>query len=85
MISEIFPLQHRSKAMAACTILNWAPNFVVSYFFLQEVSLIGKPATFWIYGLLGLLAIGFVWWKVPETKGRSLEEIEREVGAAPGG
>jgi len=44
MISEIFPLQHRSKAMAACTILNWAAKFVVSYFFLQEMSLIGLLA-----------------------------------------
>jgi len=80
MISEIFPLQHRSKAMAVATIFNWAANFVVSYFFLQEVGLIGKPVTFWIYGVLGLAAVGFAWWRVPETKGRSLEQIEQEVG-----
>jgi hypothetical protein len=80
MISEIFPLQHRSKAMAICTIFNWAANFVVSYFFLQQIGLIGKPATFWIYGVLGVAAIGFSWWRVPETKGRSLEQIEQAVG-----
>lgn len=80
IISEIFPLQHRSKAMAIATIFNWAANFVVSYFFLQQVALIGKPATFWIYAVLGLAAIGFTWWRVPETKGRSLEQIEQEVG-----
>lgn len=88
MISEIFPLRHRSKAMAVSTIFNWAANFVVSYFFLQEVGLIGKPVTFWIYAVLGLLAIGFIWWRVPETRGRSLEQIEHEViehevGAVP--
>lgn len=83
MISEIFPLRHRSKAMAVSTIFNWAANFVVSYFFLQEVGLIGKPVTFWIYAVLGLLAIGFIWWRVPETRGKSLEQIEHEVGAVP--
>jgi MFS family permease len=58
MISEIFPLAHRSKAMAVCTIVNWAANFIVSYFFLQEIGLIGKPATFWIHAFIGMLATG---------------------------
>lgn len=66
MISEIFPLRHRRKAMAVSTIFNWAANFVVSYFFLQEVGLIGKPLTFWIYAVLGLVAIGFIWGRVPQ-------------------
>lgn len=83
MISEIFPLAHRSKAMAVCTIANWAANFVVSYFFLQEVGLIGKPATFWIYAGVGVLAAGFIWLRVPETRGKPLEQIEAEVGARP--
>lgn len=83
MISEIFPLQHRSKAMAICTVFNWAANFIVSYFFLQEVGLIGKPSTFWIYAFLGLLATVFILLRVPETKGKSLEQIEEEVGARP--
>jgi MFS family permease len=81
MISEIFPLAHRSKAMAVCTIGNWVANFIVSYFFLQEVGLIGKPATFWIYAGVGVLATGFIWLRVPETKGRTLEQIEDQIGA----
>lgn len=80
MISEIYPLQFRSKAMAIATICNWAANFVVSYFFLQETQAIGKGPTFWIYGVLGICAITFFWFKVPETKNRPLEEIEREIG-----
>jgi MFS family permease len=83
MISEIFPLAHRSKAMAVCTIVNWSANFIVSYFFLQEIGLIGKPATFWIYAFVGVLATGFIWLRVPETKGRSLEQIEQEVHGQP--
>jgi sugar transport protein len=62
-----------------CTIFNWAANFIVSYFFLQQIALIGKPATFWIYAFIGVLAIGFIWLRVPQTKGRSLEQIEQEV------
>jgi hypothetical protein len=41
---------------------------------------IGKPATFYIYGGMGILSLVFFWFKVPETKNRSLEEIEREIG-----
>jgi hypothetical protein len=52
----------------------------VSYFFLQETEAIGKAPTFWIYGVIGIVAITFFWFKVPETKHRPLEEIEREVG-----
>ena len=80
MISEIYPLQFRSQAMAVATICNWAANFIVSYFFLQETEAIGKAPTFWIYGVIGIAAIAFFWFKVPETKHRQLEEIEREVG-----
>ncbi|HET7387432.1 MAG TPA: sugar porter family MFS transporter, partial [Nocardioidaceae bacterium] len=80
MISEIYPLQFRSQAMAVATICNWAANFIVSYFFLQETAAIGKAPTFWIYGIIGLIAISFFWFKVPETKHKPLEEIEREIG-----
>ena len=80
MISEIFPLALRSKAMAVCTAANWIANFLVSYVFLQLIGAVGKPATFWIYGGLGVLAVAFFAWRVPETKDRSLEQIEREIG-----
>ncbi|MGH2891376.1 MAG: MFS transporter, partial [Solirubrobacteraceae bacterium] len=79
MIAEIFPLHSRAKAMAVCTVFNWLFNFFVSYFFLDAVSAIGRPGTFWMYAGLGILAAAFFAWRVPETKGRSLEEIEREV------
>ncbi|HVT21700.1 MAG TPA: sugar porter family MFS transporter [Mycobacteriales bacterium] len=80
MISEIYPLHLRSKAMAIATAFNWGANFIVSYYFLQMVDAIGRDATFWVYGGLGILAFAYFWVKVPETKNRSLEEIEREVG-----
>jgi MFS family permease len=81
MISEIFPLKVRSSAMATCTVANWGFNFLVSFTFLQLVSTAGKGGAFFTYAALGVAAIVFFAWKVPETKGRSLEEIERDLGA----
>ena len=83
MISEIFPLGIRSKAMSVCTVANWAANFLVSYYFLSLVSGIGRPGAFWLYAGFGVLATVFFFVRVPETKDRSLEEIERELGAEP--
>lgn len=82
MISEIYPLSFRSHAMAIATIFNWAANFLVSYFFLQETAAIGQGPTFWIYGGVAVVAIVFFRAKVPETKNRSLEQIEQEIGGA---
>jgi sugar porter (SP) family MFS transporter len=83
MISEIFPLRVRSSAMSVCTIVNWGVNFLISYFFLTLVADIGRPGTFWVYTGFGVLAVIFFAARVPETSGRSLEEIERDLGATP--
>ncbi len=79
IISEIYPLGVRSRAMSVATIANWAANFVVSYFFLQLTGLIGKPGTFWLYAGFGVVAVIYFALKLPETKGKSLEEIETEL------
>jgi sugar porter (SP) family MFS transporter len=83
MIAEIFPLRARAKAMATCTMFNWGFNFIVSYWFLNLVKAIGQAETFWLYAFFGICAIVFFAWKVPETKGRSLEQIEREIRGEP--
>ena len=79
MISEIYPLGIRSDAMAVATMANWGSNFLVSATFLSVVSAAGKGTTFMIYAGLGAIATLFFVWKVPETKGRSLEEIESQL------
>jgi len=79
MISEIFPLHLRSPAMALCTIANWAFNFLVSFTFLSLVGALGRSGTFLLYGAIGLLALVFFATRVPETNGRSLEEIEQQL------
>jgi sugar porter (SP) family MFS transporter len=81
MISEIFPLGVRGTAMAVCSVFNWGANFFVSYYFLQLVGGIGKAWTFSLYALMGVVGIVFFLTKVPETKNRTLEEIERDLGA----
>ncbi|WP_281186080.1 sugar porter family MFS transporter [Actinomadura kijaniata] len=79
MISEIFPLAVRGQAMAVCSLANRAANFVVSYYFLQLVDAIGRAWTFWLYAGLSVVGIVFFVLRVPETRDRSLEEIEREL------
>jgi sugar porter (SP) family MFS transporter len=80
MISEIFPLQMRGPAMAVCTMFNWGLNFVISYTFLSLTDAISKQGTFWLYAFFGVCAVVFFVTLVPETKDRTLEEIQSEVG-----
>ncbi|WP_121744216.1 sugar porter family MFS transporter [Natronorubrum halophilum] len=79
MISEIYPMEVRGRAMGVVTVLNWAGNLVVSLTFLRLVDVFGQSGTFWLYGALSLLALVFCYRLVPETKGRSLEEIESDL------
>ncbi|MGH2864607.1 MAG: sugar porter family MFS transporter [Solirubrobacteraceae bacterium] len=81
MISEIFPLKVRSSAMSLSTVGNWTSNFLVSSFFLTLVDEISREGTFWLYAGFGVLALIFFLARVPETKGRSLEQIASDLGA----
>ena len=83
MISEIFPLRVRPPAMSVSTVGNWAANFVVSFTFLSLISAAGRSGTFWIYAAIGVFSTIYFFVKVPETKDRTLEEIERELGTDP--
>jgi SP family galactose:H+ symporter-like MFS transporter len=76
MISEIYPLKVRGAAMSIATVANWGLNLVVALTFLSLVQVLGRPWSFWLYALIGIAAWAFIYLLVPETKGRSLEEIE---------
>jgi hypothetical protein len=67
--------------MSVSTVGNWSSNFLVSSFFLTLVGAISRQGTFWLYGGLGVLSLIFFIVRVPETKGRSLEQIEQELGS----
>lgn len=76
MIAEIYPLKIRSRAMSLAAAANWGSNFVVALTFLSLLDAIGRPGTFWLYALVGVIALIFVLRLVPETKGKTLEQIE---------
>jgi sugar porter (SP) family MFS transporter len=76
LISEIYPLKIRGVAMSVATSANWGANLFVALTFLTLIQATGKSSTFWLYGLVGIAAWLFTWFYVPETKGRSLEDIE---------
>jgi len=81
MISEIFPIQMRGPAMAVCTMFNWGLNFAISYTFLTLTDVLTKGGTFWLYAFFGVCALVFFSTIVPETKDRSLEQIQSDLGA----
>jgi sugar porter (SP) family MFS transporter len=79
LIAEIYPLKIRGAAMSVASMANWGANFVVTISFLTLLSAIGGSGAFFLFGFLTLVALAYFWRKVPETKGRSLQEIERDL------
>jgi SP family arabinose:H+ symporter-like MFS transporter len=77
--SEIFPNKVRGRAMSVATFVIWTSCYIVAQTFpmLNDSPAVGPAITFWIYGTVSLFSFGFVWLMVPETKGRTLEEIEQ--------
>jgi len=74
--AELYPLGVRSICVGIATAANWITNFVVAATFLSLLEVLGPAITFWVYG--SFAAAGFVWlsFTMPETAGKSLEEIE---------
>lgn len=79
VISEIFPTRIRGMAMAISTFSLWTACFILTYTFPLLNSGLGAYGTFWLYGAICLLGFIFVKKNLPETKGKSLEEIENEL------
>ena len=76
IISEIYPGRVRGKAVSFATAANWGAAFLVAQFFLTLTDSIGESATFFLFAAMCVLGFIFVWRYVPETRGRSLEEIQ---------
>lgn len=79
VISEIFPNRIRGMAMAVATFSLWTACFILTYTFPLLNSGLGAYGTFWLYGIICVLGFIFVKTYLPETKGKSLEEIEEEL------
>jgi sugar porter (SP) family MFS transporter len=76
MISEIFPNRYRSRAMSLATLVNFGTNFIVALTFLYLSEWLGDNGGYWTYGAIGVCAWVFIYKLVPETKNKTLEEIE---------
>jgi SP family galactose:H+ symporter-like MFS transporter len=81
LCSEVQPLKGRDFGIAASTFANWIGNFVVGATFLTLLNKFGDANTFWLYAGLNLLFFVFTLWLIPETKGVTLEQIERNLMA----
>jgi sugar porter (SP) family MFS transporter len=77
VINEIFPNRVRGRAVAVATAVNWGSAWLVSQFFLTLIDSIGNSATFYLFGAFSVIAYIWIWKTVPETKGRSLEQIQQ--------
>ncbi|XP_063814997.1 solute carrier family 2, facilitated glucose transporter member 10 [Pseudophryne corroboree] len=78
VLSEIYPTEIRGRAFAFCNCLNWGTNLLITLSFLDVIESIGLSWTFFMYGLMGVVATVFIYYFIPETKGRTLEEIDEQ-------
>ncbi len=76
-ISELFPNAVRGRAMAIGTMAVWTACLAVTLTFLTLIHLLSTAGAFWFYGILCAVTFVFVWRWLPETKGRTLEEIQQ--------
>ncbi len=77
LISEIYPTKIRGEAMSLATLSVWGANWVVAVTFLSLIRGAGPAGTFWIFAVICVLSFVFCAIFVPETKGKTLEAIER--------
>eukprot|EP00058_Branchiostoma_floridae_P020853 XP_002606343.1 hypothetical protein BRAFLDRAFT_67586 [Branchiostoma floridae] len=79
VLSEIFPVNVKGRAVALTTVLNWGTNLVVSLSFLNLVESVGISVVCQGYAVMGVLAAVFILLVVPETKNRTLEQISHDL------
>ncbi len=77
--SEVYPLEIRSKGSAAGSITHWTLDMVIAFTVLTLINTITETGTFWLYAAFGVIGLIFFYRVVPETKGRSLEDIEADM------
>lgn len=77
IVSEIYPLRIRATAMTLSIFANWFFNALISWTFLDIMASLGSKGTFLLYAAISTLCFLFIHRYLPETKGKSLEEIEK--------
>ncbi len=76
IISEIYPLGIRGRAMSIATFANWVSNYFVSLTFLTLVRILTVGGAYWLFALICILCFYYIWKKVPETKGKTFDQIQ---------
>ena len=79
VLSEIFPNKIRGVAMSIATFALWVASFILTFTFPILNDALGASGTFWVYSIICVLGFLFIKNKLPETKGKTLEEIEAEL------
>ncbi len=79
LISEIFPTRFRGLGVAISVSALWIASFLLTFTFPILIETFGTSSTFWIYAFICTAGFAFIYFAVPETKGKTLEEIEREL------
>jgi len=81
MLSELFPTRLRALGISLIGFINSFVSWFVQFVFPWELSTIGSAGTYLLYGVFAAIGFGMLYFILPETKGRTLEEIERELSA----
>jgi SP family sugar porter-like MFS transporter len=84
LLAEIFPHRVRGVAMATCTFALWVGCCTLTFSFPSMNAALGSSGTFWIYSAICCCAFVFLFRNCPETKGKSLEELEKCLTPSPG-
>ena len=79
LLAEIFPHRVRGIAMATCTFALWVGCCTLTFSFPSMNAALGSSGSFWIYSAICICAFIFLWNRCPETKGKSLEELEKDL------
>ncbi len=79
LLAEIFPNRIRGIAMATCTFALWVGCCTLTFSFPSMNAVLGSSGTFWIYSAICICAFVFLLRNCPETKGKSLEQLEKEL------
>ena len=80
ILSEIFPNRIRGAAMSLSAMALWVGNFSLTFTFPWIMETLGWSMNFWLYALICVGGFIIIYFKLPETKGKSLENIQRELG-----
>lgn len=82
MVGELFAPQIKGFASSFSCVLNWILAFIVTKFYSDLADSFGSYTTFWIFAVISGIGTVFVFFLVPETKGKTLDEIQKELGGS---